>query len=206
MFEGGAFLDKNVGEFWVSSWLVIVLAVVLYLVVPIIVWSCIKNEKIKKSITIALLVIYLLISIACILSFTVFAEGHFVMLFDFSGRWAAKTIDMSFSTVTLTDAFISLITLLPVGMAIEYLSRKQKIWVRIVMILGIAVASGLLIELIQFILPIYTPVRLSDVIFSAASVAVGAIVAWLYLLFVKAVQKVGKEQQKEEARKRSRKK
>ena len=169
-------------------WLVILLGALCYLVLPVVIWSTIKNERIKRIVTIVLFSLYCVVLVVGVFGVIGFSQGNVSISFNFSNSWASKSINWGFKISTF-DIVINLVMLFPVGMLVYFLSQKKKFWVKVLLLVAFGFLSGLLIEACQFILPIYRSVQLSDVILNTISVFAGGMLAWGFLALANKIQK-----------------
>lgn len=174
------------------TWLVLTIGILCYLVLPLIIWGCVKNEKTKNVLTIIFFSLYCVVLFCGVFGAVAPGAEKVKIIFDFSGKWAAKTINWGFGGISTFDLVINLVMLIPVGMAALYFARKKSITAKLLIIIVVALLSGFLIELFQFILPIPRGVQLSDAVLNAVSVAIGALLAWLYLAMIKRCKNKGK--------------
>ena len=108
---------------------------------------------------------------------------------DFSGKWFNKTINLSFNNIPKFDFVINIIMLIPVGVVCRYLTQNKSFFKRVLILIIVAVVSGILTELWQFILPIPRGVQLSDSLLNMISVLIGGVFAEICFIIK---NKVGK--------------
>ncbi|MBQ8909309.1 MAG: VanZ family protein [Clostridia bacterium] len=169
------------------TWLVLLLGVICYFILPVAIWL-IKKEKLKNIFTIIFFCLYLGVLFCGVFGKLGIDGNKVVINFDFGGRWCAKTIKWSLLNISTFDLVINLVMLLPVGMFILYFSQKKKWWVRLILLIFLGFASGALIETCQFILPIQRSVQLSDAILNMVSVFIGGLIAWGYLSVINKIR------------------
>ena len=110
--------------------------------------------------------------------------------FDFSSGFFNKEIIFSFSKFKL-DIFINLIMLIPIGEAVCISAKKINNKFGILYALLIGVIIGMLIETLQFILPVPRSVQLSDVIYNAISCVFGYLYISLFFYLKKFIVFIG---------------
>lgn len=169
-------------------WLVITLGAVCYLVLPFLIWSLIKNEKIKKIVTIVLFSLYCVVLFVGVFGVINIGGGNVSIAFNFTNKWASKTINFGFN-ITKFDLVINLVMLFPVGMFAFFLLQKRKLLTKVLLLVLIGALTGLLIETCQFILPIYRSVQLSDVLLNTVSVFAGGMLAWGFIALANKIQR-----------------
>ena len=169
-------------------WLVITLGAVCYLVLPFLIWALIKNEKIKKIVTIILFSLYCAVLFVGVFGVINFSKNNVHISFNFTNRWASKNINWGFN-ITKFDLIINLVMLFPVGMLTYFLLQKRRFLTKILLLIVVGLMTGLLIETCQFILPIYRSVQLTDVLLNTASVLAGGFLAMGYLGLIKKIRK-----------------
>ncbi|MBO5394667.1 MAG: VanZ family protein [Clostridia bacterium] len=170
------------------TWIVLILGVLCYFVLPFAIWCFIKNEKAKNIVTAIFFALYCVVLFCGVFARVSPSLQSVSIVFDFSGAWAAKSINWGFVGISIFDLVINLVMLLPVGMAALYFTRRKRTKVKIVTIVLTALLSGVLIELCQFLLPIPRGVQLSDAVLNAVSVTFGALLAWLYLVVINKIK------------------
>lgn len=168
----------------ISTVLVLVLGAIFFFVLPFIIWSCFKKEKVQKILTIIYFCCYLCVLVIGVFGVLDIGEKYISFHFDFSHEWCAKTINFSLSNIGKFDLVINLVMLFPAGMFILFLARHKKWWVKLLLLVCIGLAIGISIETLQFILPISRSVQLSDALLNMVSVFVGGLIAWGYLWII----------------------
>lgn len=162
--------------------LVLAVGLVFYFVVPFIIIMFIKNRKVSNILMSVLFAVFLVILFVGIYFKVSFVGNKVYAVPDFSGEWFNKTINLSFKNIPKFDFVINIIMLIPIGIVCRYLSQKKSALKRVLILIIVAVISGVLTELGQFILPIPRGVQLSDSILNMISVVIGGIVASIYYL------------------------
>ena len=171
------------------TWLVLLIGVVCYLILPIAIW-CIKKDNVKNILTILFFCMYLIVLICGVFGQLAISENEIIVNFDFSGPWCSKTINFSLAKIDTFDLVINLLMLFPVGMIAYYFARKKKWWTKLLLLIVFGLAMGMFIETCQFILPIPRSVQLSDVLLNCVSVFVGGLIACGYLAIIKKTRKI----------------
>ena len=85
------------------TWLVIVLGIIYYLVVPLIIWGCFSPAKLRKTFTIVYLVLFLVVLFCGVFGKVSISNQHVSIIFDFSGKWFAKSVSFGFSDISNFD-------------------------------------------------------------------------------------------------------
>lgn len=172
-----------------NIWLVLVLGIFSYFILPFILWL-IKNNKARNILTGIFFGLYLIVLFAGVFGKIGISAQNVSISFDFSGRWCAKNINASLDLngITKFDLIINLVMLIPVGMFVIYFGRKRKWWLKIILLIVFGALSGIFIELLQFILPVYRSVQLTDILLNTISVFVGGLIAWGYLAVIKKIR------------------
>lgn len=171
----------------VSIYLVLALGVILYFIVPLIIWLFYKDKKYSKTIVVTLLVLYIIVLLIGVLGKIEIGKVVEVSL-DFGGSWCSKKIKWSLFNLNKTDVLINIFMLIPLGLVYKYFS-KNKFRKNILMLLLIGLCVGVLIETLQFILPVPRSVQLSDVILNSISVFIGGMIGCFYDFLSKRLRK-----------------
>lgn len=162
----------------VSTTLAIILTVFCFIVLPVVLMLCIKNVKVLTIITCVMTIIF--VGGLCVCVFATVSIGKDVVTIQFvnNGRWCAKTINF-FSILQKNDILINLCMLFPLGAFFVVLAQQSNLKFQLLWSLLAGLAVGLFIETWQFILPVNRSVQLSDAVFNAISVFIGATWYWL---------------------------
>ena len=78
--------------------------------------------------------------------------------------------------------------MIPIGIATLYFVRNKKIRTKIFVIILVSCLSGVIIELLQFILPIPRGVEVADGVLNMLSVSIGALIGLVQLCILKALK------------------
>ena len=158
----------------VSTPLAIVVTVACFVVLPVAIMLCIKNDKVLNILTCCLAVAF--VAGLCICVFATVSIGKDMVKINFvnNGQWCAKNIKFSFANLSKTDVLINLTMLFPLGAFFVVFAKQQNIKFQMFWSLPAGLAVGLFIETWQFILPVNRSVQISDALFNAVSVFVGA--------------------------------
>lgn len=167
----------------ISLILIWILVPLLYFVVPFLVLLLVNNRKILRGIVTSFLVIYCIILCVGVFSNFYYTDNSFCVYFDFTYT-EGKSIDFNVFDNSLLDALINIIMLIPVGIAIvalNYPNEKRTI----ILLSTIGFCVGIVIELLQFVLPIARTVQLADVLLNGLSVLIGGGIGYLYILLTR---------------------
>ena len=157
----------------------IIAAAVGFVIVPTILLLVIKNEKKLKITTYILTAVYFLILACGVLAKVSIGKDVISVVFDFTNKWASKSIDFDF-IIDKTDLLLNIFMLIPIGGFCVVRCKNKKLSLLVGLLLGLA--TGFIIESLQFVLPVYRGVQLSDVILNGASVLIGSI--YFYLVWL----------------------
>lgn len=163
--------------------LVVVCGIFFYLVAPILIFKF-KQKKIRNICIFSYVIIFLLVLLAGVWGKLDIGKTWITVNFDFTHAWCAKTVKWSFLHLTIFDVIINLLMLIPIGTMFT-LCHKQKLCKILITGFLIGFSIGVFIELTQLVLPVYRSVQLSDVIFNAISVLLGAMYGYLIQSFNK---------------------
>ena len=149
--------------------LVLIIAFLLMVVVPTILVFALKNhQKALKITTFIFACIYfvvLFIGTTCVLNID---SNTTKISFDFTKDWFS--IDFLWFDFRLGNMFINLSMLFPLGF-IVYVFANHKPFLKTILF---AFLLSLLIELYQFVLPIYRNTELTDILFNTLSGVISA--------------------------------
>ena len=157
----------------------------LYILLPIILRLFGMKRRFGKIFYLILLFMYILTILVLTLTKVSFAE---IVEIDFvnSGVWGNKQIYL-FEKFGIVDVLINLSMLTPVGIFIY--SQNRKLYKNVLFSFCFGGLFGLVIELLQFILPIYRTVQIQDILFNSISAVLGMIVMHVLCLVYAKVNK-----------------
>lgn len=182
----------------ISIALLAVLLAVFYFIVPFLVLWLIKNEKVKKIVSIILFCVYVIVLLLGSYS-KLEPSSHFVKFsFDFTGKWCDGYIKTTFVGIPWDMVLINLVLLVPVGIFMMYFIKDMKPLTKILLLLGFGLLAGVFLELLQFILPIPRAAQLSVMLFKMMGVYLGGMIAQFYFLII---EKINEKQRERELKK-----
>ena len=126
-----------------------------------------------------MLIMYAIILFFGITSRIVIDNNFAIVSLDYSANWCDKTINFSLVKIDKIDLLINIVMLIPIGLTIVYFNNKSIVSKFVVLVI-VGVVMGVLLETIQFILPVVRSVQLSDVLLNTFSVVLGGIIGLLY--------------------------
>ena len=158
---------------FLKLWAVVVTALILYFVLPILVFTFIKSKKTKRIIANSLFIIYVGILLIGVWAKVMITSQGVKIIFDFTYT-AQKTINCGFARLRTLDILINLVMLIPIGLILSINTNKSFIKT---MALGavVGVLCGVIIEVGQFVLPVKRYTQLSDVVLNTISVLFGVV-------------------------------
>ena len=169
------------------SLLVAILVGVFYLVVPLLILFFVRNEKKLKTVLLILVGIFCFVLFVGVFGKVDITAERVYIGFDFSGKWCSKTINFQFNTTKL-DRLINLVMLMPLGEAVCIFSKRKNIKIGFLIALIVGLGTGLLIETLQYVLPVSRSVQLSDVVYNMISAAIGYLFVSVVFYLVKLVR------------------
>ncbi len=152
--------------------LALIILIICYIIIPFFVFQFARNSKIGKIITIVSLVTFCVVLFFGITSKLTFIEEKVLIELDYSSDWCSKTINFSLTNIMSTDFIINITMLIPIGLSLFYLMKCSN-WKKFDIIFVIGLVTGILLETIQFILPVPRSVELSDVLLNTISTVFG---------------------------------
>jgi len=161
----------------ISTLLLMGLIIVLFVFIPLICKIVGQNAKWIKILEKVLFCGYLLMALALTLSRVGF--GNYVTLeFVLDGSSCAKRI-WWFDNFNWRDAVINLMMLAPIGVIVYDDRRNFGKNILVGLIIGWGI--GVIIETLQFVLPIRRTVQVQDAVFNGISVALGILGTWVVM-------------------------
>lgn len=169
--------------------LVFVILIVFYFLVPVLALFLRDNDKIYRKFRAIYLSLFFIVLIIGVLGKIDLNKNVVYIGFDFSSGFFNKTIITKFPKFKF-DIYINLIMLLPIGefVFIENL-KKGKFFSEFDSFLY-GVLIGIVIEFLQFVLPVDRLVQISDIIYNGISSLIGFIIFSLIFYFYKMIIKL----------------
>ena len=141
----------------------------VFVVLPMICRVFWRRSKIANIVSYVLFGLFVAV-ILVLTTFRVSVDRIVSINYDFSGEWANKQIYF-FELFDVKDMLINLCMLCPIGIFVW--SEKRGFWANLGVSVLAGLVAGLVIETLQFILPVYRTVQVQDVIFNGISSAIG---------------------------------
>ena len=135
----------------------------------------VNNEKVKIIVPTILLILYSIVLAVGVFSDISFGDGIKVV-WDFSGKWASKDIIWSPVPESMWGFLTNITMLVPIGLYIGTVCKKPLLKSVI-----IGFATGLFIEVMQFILPVPRFPQVSDIWLNGVSTILGCLYAMLFV-------------------------
>lgn len=156
-----------------------ILFALFYMVIPIIIWIFFRNSKFGKIAVSILCVMFLIVLFWAITSRISVADRTINVAIDFTNYWFNKKLNFSLLKIDKVDFLINITMLIPIGLVVVFFNRKT-FKNKIINLLVVGVIFGIILESLQYILPVYRSVQLSDVVLNALSVLIGGVMGILY--------------------------
>lgn len=163
----------------ISTVLVIVLVLIFYLILPLILWLTLDKNKYGKIVVRIFLISFLIILFFAVTSVVNINKSYVEIIINFKNNWCSKAINFSLKSINKIDFLINITMLLPIGLAIVY-CNKNNIGILFLKLFIFGIIIGLSIETIQYILPVFRSVQLSDILLNTLSVIIGGCVGFAY--------------------------
>ena len=135
---------------------VLICGILYYFILPFIIFFCVKNTKLKNILMAIYLIIFLMVLFVGVFSTISINWENISFVFDFSHGWCSKSINLALKNLQLFN-------------------NKKPFYVKIILLIIVGLMSGLLIEGLQFVLPVQRSVQLSDVLLNTISVLLGGV-------------------------------
>lgn len=159
--------------------LVVFVLLIFYLIIPILIWRFARNTKFGKYLTIVFLFAFLVILFLGITGRVCISNHYVIVDMDFTNNWLGKKINFYMSNINKVDFIINILMLIPIGFVLAYFVHKsfvRKLFISFVL----GLICGKMLEITQFVLPVYRSVELSDVVLNTISVVIGCLLGILY--------------------------
>ena len=132
----------------------------------------VNNKKILKLVATIVFVIYLSMLVVGVFS----NDSNLSKIsFEATQKWASKQIDWSPMPNKISDFFINIIMLIPIGLYLGIMCKKP-----LIKSIVIGFCVGFFIEFMQFVLPISRSPQLSDMLLNGLSSVLGC----LYIMLI----------------------
>lgn len=174
----------------ISILIVIIAFVLFYIVLPLIIYLLARKTKVGKIIVVICSVLFGIVLFFGITSRVSIADKIVVIDFDYTNKWFNKTINFNIFDIDKIDFIINLSMLVPIGLVVIYFN-KRKLPNKLLMLTLIGLMMGLALETLQYILPVYRTVQLSDIILNTFSVVIGGVCGIVYDLIFNKLTKRG---------------
>ena len=164
-----------------NSCIVLILALSGIFILPLVLIFIVTNKRKLVGKAKILLALYSILIVIGVFTKVVVTKNMVTITLDFSSGWLNKHIKWGIDGLNVIDAIINLIMLIPVGIAlyIFYEDTKPLKYIIFIALIG-GLIIGLVIEVLQFILPCTRSVQLTDVILNAISLGFGAVLGNVY--------------------------
>ena len=162
----------------ISTIFLLIMVFIGFFVLPLILWLLGKNKK-SNFIVGIIFVSYIIILFFGVTSKIDYNLKTTTIELDYSLNWADKVVNWTFKDLSYLDVLINIYMLIPIGHVVVYCSKRLGVSLIIKLVI-IGLLYGVLIETIQFVLPVPRSVQLSDVIFNTISVCIGGGLGCLY--------------------------
>ena len=174
----------------ISILIVVIAFVLFYIVLPLIIYLLARKTKVGKIIVVICSVLFGIVLFFGITSRVSIADKIVVIDFDYTNKWFNKTINFNIFDIDKIDFIINISMLVPIGLVVIYFN-KRKLLNKLLMLTLIGLMIGLALETLQYILPVYRTVQLSDIILNIFSVVIGGVCGIVYDLIFNKLKKRG---------------
>ena len=167
---------------------VIITIVLFYIILPLLIWVCARRTKLGKVIVILCSVLFGIVLFFGITSKVTIADSYVIVDVDYTCKWFNTEINLNLFDMDKIDFFINITMLIPIGLVVVYFS-KRKPFSKLLILTIVGLVMGLTLECLQFVLPVYRSVQLSDVILNTISVFLGGCLGIAYDFILNKVRK-----------------
>lgn len=164
---------------FIHNAIVTVWLIMYYLVIPILVWVFARKTRVGKVAFSIYIISFIVVLFFGITSRVSIGREFTSIDIDFTSKWCEKTINLSFYNVDFFDFCINIIMLIPIGLVVVFFHNKSIVNMFVKLFI-IGVISGSMLETIQFVLPVYRSVQLSDMVLNTISVLIGGVNGLIY--------------------------
>lgn len=165
---------------------------IYFLILPVFVMYFTKDDKKYRLIRNLLLSSFFIMLLIGVIGEIDFNKQTIYIGFNFSNGWFNKDIIWKFPRFKL-DIIINLLMLIPIGEWALIESKRRKLKTGIIYAVVCGLGIGLIVEFLQFALPVTRSVQLSDLILNTASSIIGylymALFYWIKMLILKIMGK-----------------
>ena len=166
----------------INLMLIYILVPIFYLIVPFLILLFVKNKRRRKILVITLLIVFSVCLLIGVIGNFYTKDGIYNVYFDFN-YISPKSVQWNILENSLGDMLINIIMLIPVGIAIVGLCADNKKRM-LILLFTIGFVIGLIIETLQYILPINRAIQLADVLWNGVSVLLGGLIGMFYLKII----------------------
>ena len=171
-----------------------IFAVLMVLIVPVICYLCCNKITLDKFRNL-FLVFYIIILFIGTTADVVIENGIISVNYKFLKIWGNKEMFWGFDKITFLSAILNLIILIPLGEYIASSNKERKWWQTILFACFVGMLVSILIETMQFILPVDRVVEFSDTVLNTISCGLGAL---LIVIFKKPRKRIHEKPQQVE--------
>ncbi len=147
----------------------------IFLAVPILFAISVKYDYILRRIMSVFLAFYVVLTLLLTILTVQFNVDMIDISFDFSGEWMSKEFSFDLFPSNFEDFIINILMLVPFGGFIYCLSKKRGDK-RILNAIYLGLLFSIVIELLQFFMPISRSPQLSDILLNTISSLIGAVI------------------------------
>lgn len=154
--------------------LCIIFAVIMCFCVPIICYIFCERQTLNK-IRHLLFVFYIITLFVGVTANITIENGTVAVEYNFLKIWGNKEMFWGFENLTALNVILNLCMLMPLGSYIASAKNERRWWKTILICCFVGMLSSLLIETMQYALPVERVVEFSDTVFNTISAGLGAL-------------------------------
>lgn len=144
----------------------------LFASIPVIHIALKNNPKALNIVSKIMLALYMLATITFTMTQVSIGQQNIIVNFAATGDWFSKVFDFSLANIQLKDFLINIALTYPIGYAVATNSKSSGKGILYGLAAGFA--TGLMIEILQFSLPVNRYPSLSDIILNSFSGLIGS--------------------------------
>lgn len=155
--------------------LVIIFCVLMFIIAPIVCYIFCKREVLNQ-IRYIFLMFYIIVLFVGTTSDVSISDGLVHVNYSFAKIWGNKEMFWGFDSLGWFDVFSNLFMLIPIGTYIASDSKDRALWQTLFITCLWGMIVSLIIESMQYILPVNRCVEFSDTLFNTISAGIGALI------------------------------
>ena len=139
---------------YINIFVALLITILLYIAVPVIFLLVVDNRKIVFRVATTLIILFMIVLPIFTLGSVSFVGDSVFITIKASGEWCSKAINWGISLDNSIDVLINIFMLVPIGAYVVVWNDHYSYRYSIVKALILGLVVGLIIESLQYILPV----------------------------------------------------